>query len=193
MKNPVKKSSKTILRLLAIAIILLNIPACDLLTIDPRPDQPSKSHVKSETFLIGPEGGTIKALNSNVTLNIPKLALDKKVTLVIKKGPIDYYGDFVINSIEISPKTVFFKTPVGLKLKYNGQLSCGNDPCTAKSLVIYHFSDEVLYDKRNPKDLLWTSKCCLNQINCCIEAEIQSGGIFAVGEESLGQPAIFHN
>jgi hypothetical protein len=193
MKNSVKKSPKTLFRLLGIAFILLNIPACDLLTIDDpeKADQNQRSQINYESFIVGPDGGTFKALNNNVILNIPKLALDEQVKVVVLEGPIDYDGDFVIKSIEISPKTVVFNSPVSLGLKYNGQLNCGQDPCDARSLVIYHFKNDRVFDKRNYSDMIWTSNCHLNRMDCCIEAEIQSGGIFAVGEESLGQPAIY--
>jgi hypothetical protein len=192
MKNPVKKSSETLIQLLAIALILLNIPACDLLTIDPDPaDQNQRSQIKYESFILGPDGGTITALNKNVMLNIPESALDEQVVIVVTEGPTDYDGDFVLKSIEISPKTVIFNSPVALRLKYNGQLNCGQDPCRAKCLVTYLFKNDKDFDIRNYSDMIWINKCHLNRMDCCIETEIQSGGIFAIGEESLGQPAIF--
>lgn len=176
--------------LILLPAILVMLPACP-----PNCDDCGAIHTTTpiQSFTVGPEGGTFKVLDGNISLNIPKSALDEQVKIVVLEGPIDYDGDFVIKSIEISPKTVIFNLPVALRLKYNGQLNCGQDPCSAKCLVVYHFKNDKDFDIRNYSDMIWTSKCHLNRMDCCIETEIHSGGIYAIGEESLGQPAIFHN
>ena len=188
MKIKKKYSPKNMLviRILAAAFTVLLI-SCD----DPLDVKGPIEHI--EKFPIGPEGGTISALSGNITLTIPNGALNEQVLLTFKEGPIDFENEFVIKSIEVSPSTTFFKIPASISLKYNGQLSCGLDPCNSKCLVLYHFRNEMAFDKRNPSDMLWVGKCCIDRMNCCIDTEIRSGGIFAIGEDSLGQPALFTN
>ena len=197
MKDQPKIYSQVNFRLILTTLcILLVCPACDLFCPEclecPKcaPDNPGISK-PADSFIINSQGGIFQAINGNVTLYVPESALDEEVNLVVKEGPIDYEGDFVVRSIEINPKSVFFKLPVELSLKYNGQLNCGKDPCNAKCLAIYHFKNDKDFDVRNQADMLWISKCCVNRMDCCIETKIQSGGIFAIGEESLGQPAIY--
>jgi hypothetical protein len=193
MKNQEKISPKLkLLSLLIASCLILIFPACD----DPTTEilnfnsfNPTKPEV---SFVAGPEGGTFHAINRNVTMIIPQGSIDEQVKFLIKEGPVDNDGDFVIKSIEISPKSVFFKIPVTLSLKYNGRLSCGSNPCNAKCLIIYQFRNEAAFEKRNfgernLSNFEWTEKCTLNRNDCCIETEIISGGVFAIGEESLAK------
>ncbi len=182
MKNSVKFSRKfTVYTIFSAALMLLIFTACE-----PGPDIiPNTTRTMEESFAVGPEGGAFTALKGNVTLEIPKGALDDQVKIRIKIGPEDYDNDFIIRSIEIYPKSLIFKISASMHLKYDRQLSIGMDPLKAESLVIYHFKDERTFDKRYPSDMIWINKCYVDAGDQCIDAEIHSGGIFAIGEESL--------
>ena len=149
MKYQVKSSSKIKFGILTIAILLLIIPACDPLKVCPDPGCIQKP-VIVESFEIGPDGGTIRALNGNVFIDIPKGALVTSEKFTIEEGPEDHDNEFIMKSIIIKPKAVVFKKPASLSLKYNGKLSCGVDPCKATSLVLYHFENDATFDKRGP-------------------------------------------
>jgi hypothetical protein len=168
-----------------ITTILIMLTGCPT----PCDDCPNHMHpYNPESYVVGPEGGTFQALDGNVRLIIPESALDEELEFTIKEGPEDYYKEFVIKSIEINPRSAIFNKPVGLSLKYSGELSCGLDPCSADCLVLYKFKNDAEFDKRNPTDMLWIKKCNVNPGDECLETEIYSGGVFAIGEESLGKP-----
>ena len=184
MKNSVKFSPKfKALSILSTLILFFAITACE-----PEQDvDPVTISTIEESFTAGPEGGSFTALNGIVDLEIPRNALNAEVKIRIKIGPEDYDNDFIVRSIVIYPKSLTFEIPGRLRLKYDGKLSNGKDPCDAKCLAIYHFENEAAFDKRNPSDMIWKNKCCVNLMDQCIETEINSGGIFAIGEESLDQ------
>lgn len=182
MKNYCKSISKFSMAVLVASMLIIITTACEPPEVGP--GNPAREY----SYSIGPDGGIINALSGNVLLEIPAGTLDSQVIFSVKEGMEDYDGDFVMKSIEIRPRDVVFKHPVILKLKYNGQLSNGMDPSSAISLVIYHFENEAAYDKRNPNDMIWINKCYVAGDHC-IETKIYSGGVFAIGEESLGQPA----
>ena len=184
MKNPVKIFRKLIVyTILCSTLLLLIFNACE-----PVEDIiPNTTRTIEESFIAGPEGGSFTALKGIVSLEIPKDALNAEVKIRIKIGPEDHDNDFIIKSVILYPKSVNFKVPARLRLKYDGQLSIGLDPCTAKCLAIYHFENEAAFDKRNPSDMIWMNKCYVNTSDQRIDTEINSGGIFAIGEESLDQ------
>ena len=183
MKNPIKLSRKfTVYSILSTLLLFLVITACE-----PEPVLPNTTRTIEESFTAGSEGGVFTALKGNVTLEIPKDALNAQVKIRIKIGPEDYDNDFIIRSIIIYPKSVTFKIPARLHLKYGGQLSIGIDPLNAENLAIYHFENEVAFDKRYSSDMIWINKCNVNTGDQRIETEIHSGGVYAIGEESLDQ------
>ena len=189
MKNSLKRSTKTKLSLLASIVLLLASPACDDPNVGPDTSQKKGNYIPEETFEIGPAGGIIKALDGHVVIDIPQGALLTTEHFTVSEGPQDDGEDFIIKSILIKPRSVVFTTPAKLRLRYDGQLSLGIDPCKAKCLAIYHFKNDVSFDKRKPSDMMWLSQCHVNTMDQCIEAEIYTGGVFAIGEASLGQSA----
>lgn len=183
MKTVEFKTPKVLL-LIVVTAFLTVLSACT----PPCDDcKPSRTLHVPESFTAGAEGGTFQTLKGNVTLIIPESALAENVKFTIKEGPVDYSDEFVIKSIEVNPTHTLFREPVGISLKYNGQLSCGIDPCSAKSLVLYKFKNDMAFDKRIPSDMVWINKCQLNVMDQCLETEILSGGVFAIGEESLSK------
>ena len=181
MKNPVKFSLKfTVHLILSTTLLLLVITSCfNEPVINPN------TGGQEESFFAGPEGGAFTALKGIIDLEIPKDALNAQVKIRINIGPEDYDNDFIVKSIEIYPKSLTFNVPARLRLNYNGILSNGKDPCNAKCLAIYHFKNEAAFDKRKATNMIWINKCYLNIMDECLETEIHSGGVYAIGEESL--------
>jgi len=183
------KSTVKISRKLTVYTILCSMPLL-LIFISCRQELdiiPITKHTVVESFIGGPEGGSFSAINGSVLLQIPQNALKAQIKMRIEIGPEDYDNDFIIKSIVIYPKSVVFKFPVSLRLKYDGKLSNGSNLYDATSLAIYHFKNEAAFDKRKSSDMIWINKCFVNQIDYSIETEINSGGIFAIGEASLDQ------
>ncbi len=108
MKNLFNTSAETYLRLLIIAILLVILPACDPPRVDPDTSRNLGNQITKESFNIGPDGGTIKALDGNVTIEIPQGALFVTEKFTIEEGPRDDGNDFIIKSIIIKPKAVAF-------------------------------------------------------------------------------------
>ena len=188
MKNPIKIYPNFTVFAISSTILLLYIfTACDYpYWIDDTP-VPLQITQSPKSILVGPQGGSFTALNGIVSLEIPKDALNAEVKIRIKIGPEDDDMDFIIKSIIIYPKSLTFKIPARLHLKYDGRLSIGMDPSRAENLAIYHFRDEKTFDKRNPSDMIWINKIYVDTNRMRMNAEIHSGGIFAIGEESLDQ------
>lgn len=181
MKTSQKISHKNpLLAILFTSLTLLVFTACD-------PEEPEVSINRpiQESFMVGPEGATITAMNGNVRLVIPVGALSDQVNLRITEGPQDYDNEFVIKSIEIRPVTLSFRIPASLQLRYDQQLRIGKELCTTDLLAVYHFQNEAAFDKRELSDMVWDNKCCVNQNDKCIETHVNGGGIFAIGPESL--------
>ena len=126
MKKPIKIYPNFTVFAISSTILLLYIfTACDYpywVDDSPIPLQITQS---PKSILVGPEGGFFTAINGIVSLEIPKDALNAQAKIRIKMGPEDYDNDFIIKSIVIYPKSLTFKIPVRLRLKYNGQLANG--------------------------------------------------------------------
>lgn len=179
----------TVFTILPVMLLFTIVSGCDYPQwIDDSP-VPQQNIQSPKSFIVGPEGGLFTALNGNVQIEIAKgtLTIPERFTIKVVE---DYEGDFVIKGIEIKPRAIAFNIPARLRLRYDRQLSHGMDPVSAKSLVIYHFRNEADFDNRRPSDMIWINKCFVNGMDRCIETEIHSGGIFAIGEESLSRQIV---
>ena len=87
---------------------LLILLACDDIPVGP---PGPRNQISERSYAVGPEGGTINALNGNVNIEIPKGALLFEEKFKIQEGPRDEDNEFVIKSIEIKPNSVSFRTP----------------------------------------------------------------------------------
>lgn len=181
MKTNAKNYSNATAATLLITMILFVLPAC-VNTFEIEPDTHSVPNI---SFTAGPDGGYFNALDGNVELYFPPTVLTEKVRFSIEEGSDDEEGDFVIKSILVDPLIQEFKEPVSIKLRYDGCLANGQDPCKAKSLALYYFKDDKAFDARRPEDMIWIEKCYLNTMDQSIETNIHRGGVYAIGEASM--------
>ena len=182
-QTTINSTFKAVSTLMIVCILFLN-SACQEPIVGPEVDDPIIV-TPEVSFIAGPEGGYFKALDGNVELFFPESALLKDVAFLLDKGPMEKQGDFVIHSIVIKPKHLGFLEPVSIRLRYNGCLANGKDPCKAKCLVLYYFEDDKAFDMRAPKDMVCIEQCSLNTMDRCIETKIQRTGVYAIGEASL--------
>jgi hypothetical protein len=179
--EPVRKiiSKFRLASILVIAFAIIFFAACQ------ENEEPVIPGLPEVSFTAGPEGGYFNALDGNVQFYFPKDALAENVSFLVKEGPEDEEGDFVIQSILIEPSYLEFMKPASIALRYDGCLANGKDPCKAECLALYYFENDKAFDVRRPQDMVWIEKCCLNTMDRCIETKIYSGGVFAIGEASM--------